>query len=136
MIRRTLILLTLATVLAILRGMILEKGSWEGSDEAGISWTETLHLRGILWVDARSPDAYQAGHYDDAVNLTEDNWEQDLEHLLFRWHPEEVIVVYCDSGGCESSKAVTLRLRRELGVTNIYWLEEGWEILHSEGDRR
>jgi rhodanese-related sulfurtransferase len=136
LIRRTLILLALASVLSIMHGVILGKASWQDNRQAGISWTETYKFRGILWIDARAPEAYEAGHYSDALNLTEDNWERDLEAVLMRWYPEDTIVVYCDAGACESSRAIALRLRKELGVSAIYWLEEGWEFLQSEGLRR
>ena len=125
----------LATGLSVVQGIFLGKAAWWNSREAGISWTETFKFRKIQWIDARSPEAYATGHYGDALNLTEDNWEQDLEAVLLEWYPEDTIVVYCDGGGCESSRAVAMRLRKELGVSSIFWLEEGWEFLQGEAER-
>lgn len=80
----------------------------------------------ILWIDARTPEAYRAQHVPTAVLLNEGEWEQLLPGFLEAWQPQSRLVVYCDSAACDASQAVARRLQRELKLTEIYVLKGGW----------
>jgi rhodanese-related sulfurtransferase len=82
----------------------------------------------VLWVDARSRQRFDAGHIDGAILLNEDEWENLIPSFLDAWDPEKTIVVYCDGGKCDASRAVANRLRDELKLESVYVLQGGWAV--------
>lgn len=91
--------------------------------------------RPALWLDARSEDAYLAGHLPGAVLLNETRWDELFgAFLLEHYEPGVAYVVYCDGEGCEASQQVAERLKEaletmETGVA-VHFLEGGmtaWE---------
>ena len=92
-----------------------------------VEWTEVERWTGpVLWIDARTADAFAAQHVPGAVRLNEGEWERLLPGFLEAWQPEQRIVVYCDSRACDASQGVAQRLRRELNLTEIHVLKGGW----------
>lgn len=133
LLRSSLLLLGLTAVAAILTGWLhpnapsyAPRTATERSPLA-LSWSETTALEEILWIDARTEDAYNAQHAPGALHLSEDNWDSGFDALLMHWVPTQTIVVYCDAAACHASEAVAQRLRRELGSEAIYFLEGGWD---------
>lgn len=96
-----------------------------------ISLTEVNALRAerVLWIDARSEDEYATDHVPGAILLNEDDWETGFEALLHQWNPAQTLVVYCDEATCHASEAVAQRLRHEMSVESVYFLEGGWAVL-------
>lgn len=90
-------------------------------------------LENVLWVDARSDEAFEAAHLEAALALNEENWETGFAPLLDVWVPGTPIVVYCSSQSCLRSHHVASRLRDELGVDEIYSLKGGWDSLEAAG---
>src|SRR6266704_775263 len=60
----------------------------------------------ILWVDARSAEAYQKQHVPGAIPLNEDAWESLFPGFIEVWRPGAKVIVYCDSQACDASQAV------------------------------
>jgi rhodanese-related sulfurtransferase len=89
--------------------------------QTALSWGDT-----VLWVDARSADAFARGHVPGAISFDASD-EQSMDQLLDRWTPEHRIVVYCDSRSCDLSRSLAERLRAELGVAGVFYLHGGWE---------
>jgi len=85
----------------------------------------------ILWVDARTEAEYHEGHAPGAILVNEDDYDAGLERLLFAWDPAQMLIVYCGESECASSQAVALRLKRDLGIENVLYLEDGWEGLQT-----
>lgn len=83
----------------------------------------------ILWIDARSREAWEESRIPGALPLSEDAWEDQLPAVMEAWfsRPESVLVVYCDSRACASSHQVAERLRAELGEPEVLVLHNGWE---------
>jgi rhodanese-related sulfurtransferase len=79
-----------------------------------------------LWIDARADSAFSSGHLPGALSLNAGNYEAQLSQLADLWQPGLRIVVYCDGGDCQSSRAIALRLKRDLGTDDVYILEGGW----------
>lgn len=79
----------------------------------------------VIWLDARSEEKFQAEHIPAAIHFALKNWESSLEKLFAVYESNLSIVVYCDAN-CESSKDVAQRLRKELKVENIFYLEGGF----------
>lgn len=123
-------LLLLAALPALLAGWLHPKRpalSWTRPGVAEVSLREIESWSGqILWVDARTEDVYRKQHVPGAISLNESGWEQQLPNFIEAWQPNLRIVVYCDSTACDASQAVALRLQRELKLTDIHVLKEGW----------
>jgi rhodanese-related sulfurtransferase len=83
----------------------------------------------VLWIDARSAEAYEKGHQPGALRLPPDEWLALLPDLFDQiTSATQPIVVYCDGHKCGKSKDVADRLR-ELGVGDVYHLVGGWAAL-------
>lgn len=85
------------------------------------SWTEP-----VLWVDAREATAYENEHVPGAVHLYEGNFDEQIPVFLDVWHPDNRVVVYCDSRECGASSALARRLREEFQIDSVYVLKGGW----------
>jgi len=96
------------------------------SDEIGLEAANQWKAE-ALWVDARTREDYDKDHIPGAVCLNEDHWNEMIPGLLDRWAPSKKIVVYCSSQSCSRSHAVAKRLREEVGLTDVFVLEGGWE---------
>lgn len=142
LISHTLVLLTMAIIPAAVSAVWHpNRPSWQTDqlkdDEVTLatvrSWTEP-----VLWLDARSAEAYEAGHEPGALLLNEDDWDDLIEPVLMAWQPGTPekpgtrVVVYCDSRTCDASREVAERLRDETGWDHIYVLHDGWAALTRE----
>ena len=85
---------------------------------------------GIVVLDARSAEAFAAGHVPGAVNLPRPFRAEDVAAL-----PDGTIVVYCWGPGCNGSQKACLELS-ELGrpVKEMlggfeYWVREGHPVV-------
>ena len=92
-----------------------EVGSWAGTQ--------------IIWVDARSREKYEAGHWPDAINLNPDEWDMQVPGFLEVWSPDARIVVYCDSEACGASEEIASGIREDFGHEAVYILDGGWRTL-------
>lgn len=91
-----------------------------------------------LWLDAREPAAYAAGHVPGALALSETEWETGFGALMEAWDGARPLVVYCGGESCHASESVARRLKRELGFDNIVMLRGGWDAwraANSEGGK-
>jgi rhodanese-related sulfurtransferase len=88
--------------------------------ETAAAWGEK-----VVWVDARPRAKFEREHLPGAVLLNEDEWVRLVGPFLDAWTPEKTIVVYCDSGGCDASRAVARRIKEELGVESPVWVLQG-----------
>ncbi len=134
MIRRTLLLLLLPLLPAGLTGWLHPRQpDWKQAlnpvPVVSIARLRASPAAPTLWIDAREPALYARGHLPGALNLSETNWEANLPAVIDAWTPRHRVAVYCDGGGCEASHAVARRLRRELALTQIVILGEGWQAL-------
>jgi rhodanese-related sulfurtransferase len=84
-----------------------------------------LENRAVI-LDARSPEEYQAGHIDCAVNvpwLSFDEHFQKIEEL-----PEDkTIITYCDGESCSLSKDLAITLI-DFGFKDVKVLVNGWSV--------
>jgi rhodanese-related sulfurtransferase len=90
---------------------------------------------GFVLLDARSPDAYAAGHLPGAVNLQRPFVPADVEALPFG-----LIVVYCWGPGCNGAAKAAAQLARlgrpvkEMLGGFEYWVREG-HLVEGEDSR-
>ena len=128
---KILILLFLSALLAGGRALFLgEPPEPEGAAYA-VSAERALAMEEVIWVDGRSRIAFDQAHMPGAVFLgtTENSYQRGMAELLSRWDPRHPVVAYCDGQGCAVSRELAERLRSELGVDNILWVEGGWSAL-------
>lgn len=91
-----------------------------------VGWAHAV-FEHLLWVDARPAAAFAAGHVPGAINLNDSNWDEQLPALIAAWEPGKLILVYCDSSACGTSREVVARLTRDYGFDRIFYLDGGWE---------
>ena len=87
----------------------------------------------VLWVDARALERFKESHIPGAIPLNEDLWDEQLVGFLDHWKPGVTVVVYCSAETCQVSKTVAHRLRDELAIDAVFFLEGGWEAWQREG---
>lgn len=77
----------------------------------------------VQLIDVRTPQEYEAGHIDDALNFDIKNlqlFEEQIETL----NKEEPVYLYCKMGG-RSARAA--QLLKEKGFTKIYDYAGGYD---------
>jgi len=78
-----------------------------------------------VFVDARSPADYAAGHIRGAVSGPDQEFDRWIEGFIAATEPETVIVAYCEGSRCELSKSLVEKLQ-SLGYANARYLSDGW----------
>lgn len=103
--------------------------SADGEDLA-ISIDEAQALfftQAALFLDARSADAYAAGHIMGARNLPWQQFDQRFPRVMADVTEETLIVTYCDGEGCALSKDLAVALLAK-GYFNVRVLVNGWTL--------
>ncbi|MDB6108995.1 MAG: Rhodanese domain protein [Pedosphaera sp.] len=85
-----------------------------------------------LFLDAREPADYAAGHIGNALNLPAQSFEQHFGGIAPLLTPESPLVLYCDGKECELSQRLQASLR-QLGYTNTHLLFNGWTAWRQAG---
>ena len=85
---------------------------------------------GFVLIDARSPEAYAAGHLPGAVSLPHASIDADALAAL----PDEPIVTYCWGPGCNGATRAAARVAalgrevKEMIGGYEYWVREGHPV--------
>ncbi len=131
LVRQALLVAALAFVPGLVQAIYFgDKVSWRSPIPASEMVTVTQAQawgENAIWVDARPDNEFASDHVPSALLLNEDRWSELLPQFLAAWSPEKKIVVYCSSQGCNASRAVARRLRKEAQLPNVFVLEGGWE---------
>ena len=85
-----------------------------------------------VFLDAREPADYEAGHIASALNLPALSFERHFGDIAPMLTPESQVVVYCDGTECELSHRLADSLR-QLGFTNVQILFNGWTTWRQAG---
>jgi rhodanese-related sulfurtransferase len=127
--RQVAVLLGLALLPAIVSGALQLQWNHEEPLAPGEVRVATAREWGdkVIWVDARSRAKFERKHIPGALLLNEDEWEKLVGPFLDAWDPDKEVVVYCDGGGCEASRAVADRMHEELKIGNVHILKGGWD---------
>ncbi len=84
----------------------------------------------IIFIDARYPDEYEAGHIKGAYLLSFDAEEEVFDSQWAAIKPlvdsSSQIVTYCSGADCESSLFLARYLRDDLGFKNVRIFFGGW----------
>ena len=90
-------------------------------DQAKQLW----HSGAALFLDAREPADYAAGHIGNALNLPAQSFAQHFGEIAPMLTPESPVVLYCDGKECDLSHRLAESMR-EQGYTNLLILSNGW----------
>ena len=85
-----------------------------------------------LFIDAREPADYAAGHIGNALNLTALSFERHFGAIAPMLTPESQVVLYCDGKECDFSHRLAASLRQQ-GFTNAHILFNGWTAWRQAG---
>src|SRR5262245_53207119 len=85
-----------------------------------------------IFLDAREPADYAAGHIGNAINLPALAFEKHFAEVSPMLTPESQIVVYCNGTECELSHRLAGSLN-QLGYTNVHMLFNGWTVWREAG---
>jgi rhodanese-related sulfurtransferase len=135
LVRQVLLLLALAFVPAIGQAIYFrDRISWESpvpaSERTTVEQAKSWGTR-ALWIDARPDDQFAQEHFDGALSLNEDHFNQQLPNVLAAWAPGKKVVVYCSTQSCGASREIAARLRNEAHLEDVFVLEGGWETLRA-----
>jgi len=89
-----------------------------------------------LFVDARAPEEYAAGHLRGAINLPSSEIFASIDRVTSLVSPDQLIIVYCGGSGCEAGHNVADALRRDFGYTNVAIYAKGWEEIETSEQLR
>jgi rhodanese-related sulfurtransferase len=107
------------------------------ADEVTIDLIQQKWNGNVLWIDARSRDAYTAAHIPDALSLNEQEADaQMFEHIDKLQDNTRPIIVYCDDHACQASRKIAAYLRERLPGSAIYVLRGGWKAWMEHSDRK
>jgi len=87
---------------------------------------------GALFLDAREPADYAAGHIGNALNLPAQSFDQHFGNVAPMLTPESELVLYCDGQECDLSHRLAVRLHQQ-GYTNTHLLHNGWTVWRQAG---
>ena len=85
-----------------------------------------------VFLDAREPVDFEAGHIANAFNLPAASFETHFEEIAPFLTPESQMVIYCDGTECELSHRVKDRLV-DLGYPKGEILFDGWSVWRGAG---
>jgi rhodanese-related sulfurtransferase len=139
---RALILLVTAIALGLVGNTISPRGiplktpaarSVEEAELISLPQATELWENGIaVFLDARQPEDFVAGHIANAFNLPATSFEAHFDEIASMLTPESRIVIYCDGTECEFSHLLKERLG-EMGFTSVHILFNGWTVWREAG---
>jgi rhodanese-related sulfurtransferase len=80
-----------------------------------------------VFLDARPPNDYRAGHIQGARNLPIEAFDKYFDKATRDLPQESLIITYCDGETCTQSNKLTRKLR-EMGYENVRILVNGWSL--------
>lgn len=80
-----------------------------------------------VFVDARSLEAYRAGHIAGARSLPDDAFDAYLGPFFEAVDPTWKIITYCDGAACDQSRTLAEKLR-DVGYGDVAYLPDGWRL--------
>jgi rhodanese-related sulfurtransferase len=97
-------------------------------DKAMILWRGGA----AVFLDAREPEDYAAGHIGNALNLPAQSFAEHFGRLSSIISPSSELVLYCDGRECDLSHRLAGSLR-QAGYTNSHILYNGWSAWREAG---
>jgi len=80
-----------------------------------------------VFIDARTPELYQEGHIQGALNLPLADFDHLADKVVMNFPEETLLVTYCDGEDCALSAELALKLKK-IGFENVRVLHDGWNV--------
>lgn len=102
-------------------------------DEVSMEVIREKYAGEVLWIDARPADQFAAQHMPGALNVSEQQFDEQLvQHLDALQTNSKPVVVYCSGQKCEASRKVMERLKEMGFVKDAYIFKGGWSVLSQQ----
>lgn len=85
-----------------------------------------------IFLDARAPSDYAAGHIAGAFNVPAEQFGEHFPQVASYLAPDSPIICYCDGMECELSHHLAEQLRQQ-GFKDIHILQNGWTVWSKAG---
>ena len=145
--KQIIFILTLATMLGILRSFFLDDPEFtlikkERVIEEVVSFSIPEEMNGpmmvnlefskyhfdagsVIFIDARDPSDYETGHIQNAINIPYDYYE-DYEDVMDGLDDAGVYIIYCSGDECSLSIDLADYLYTEKLIDKLLVFEGGW----------
>lgn len=102
-------------------------------DEVSMAVIREKFHEEVLWIDARPADQFAAKHMPGAINVSEQQFDEQLVlHLDTLQTNTKPVVVYCSGQKCEASRKVMQKLKEMGFVKDAFIFKGGWSVLEKE----
>jgi len=102
-------------------------------DEVSMAVIREKFHKEVLWIDARPADQFAAKHMPGALNVSEQQFDEQLVlHLDTLQTNTKPVVVYCSGQKCEASRKVMEKLKEMGFVKDAFIFKGGWSVLEKE----
>ena len=96
-------------------------------DEVTVEMVGQRWKNNVLWIDARPAEQFAKDHIPDAININEQERDQQLfDHITLLQDNMKPVVIYCDSSACQASRKLKDFLAERLPIGDLYVLRGGW----------
>ena len=79
----------------------------------------------VVFIDARDPEDYEAGHIQNAINIPYDYYE-DYEEVIDELEDSGIYIIYCSGEECSLSIDLADYLYNEKLIDKLLIFEGGW----------
>ena len=96
-------------------------------DEVDVAEVQKRWAWQVIWLDARPRDQFEDEHIKSAMNLNEQEFDQQLLEILDTLQTAtKPVVIYCGGQKCEASRHVREKLMSVVALDECYVLKGGW----------
>jgi rhodanese-related sulfurtransferase len=102
----------------------------ESGDSLAVSLADAegiYYAHSAVFLDARSPELYDEGHIQGALNLPWEELDARFAEILRDFPVETTFVTYCDGEGCSLSRELAMAML-ERGYNEVRVLVNGWTL--------
>jgi rhodanese-related sulfurtransferase len=102
--------------------------SYDATMDTLISLSDAYNLflkNDVIFLDAREPEDYNAGHIKGAINFPFEQWDSYWDKIKPQLDPKKEIVAYCGGLDCELSLFLARELKQQ-GYPKSYIFFGGW----------
>jgi rhodanese-related sulfurtransferase len=85
-----------------------------------------------LFIDARNPVEYGAGHVPGSISVPFEEFEEYFEELEKVLCSDKEVVVYCSNRECDDALGLAVELK-VMGVSNLLYYVDGFELWEASG---
>lgn len=96
-------------------------------DEVNLKQVQERWKGDVIWIDARSQEAFQKEHIPGALLLNEQGFmEQSFALMDVLQTTTKPVIIYCDGEKCDASRTMRTRLLETFPLDNCFVLKGGW----------